>query len=494
MPATLFWFSGAESGDITEFAGGQGAGTPVVQTTTKRSGAYALKCPSGSQATARVNFGAAAADVFCRFYLFIASNPSVKTRVWQTGGAGSNQFDLNLKTDGVLEFAYNGTVESTGSTPVTLSAWNLIEIHFVRSATVGGMECLLNAGLEFSRFNLDTGAGPGNNALFRFGPRDGGGQDVYYDDMAVATGAYIGPGQCVAVQGKSGTPTYDAWTKNGAADAFGCWSQTPFDASKNCSDTLTNDKQTMLVDDAALTAAIGAADAINGAMVVMVAKCASSNINVQIMRRIGGADTFSANKVLSTADRFHPGGVVLGNTSTMDIFTDTRANLAAAEIGVRDQNSSILATVEDVWLMVDFTPITGTVVSRISDAPLEFLGGLGRLVAVPYENLSSSIKRLFVAPLAWSGIAARAFPSPAEFGGSVELTLLVEWRDIALLSQELPVFWDDVGPGVAGALLVRWSDVESIVALGVTWRVVPNEQPLFSADIQLPSTLVVEIS
>jgi len=474
--ATLQWFSGAESGSITEFNAIAPLGSPSVVTSPVRSGTYALKTPSGADVKMQTRFPSAAADIFVRLYMQMAAFPSVKTRIFDEidPNDGSQEFKLYVKTDGNLEFDFNATIENTGTTPISLGVWNLIEIHFVRSDTVGGMEVKLNGVTLFTRFNLDTnlGAGaPSNDTFITYGPRDGGGQDMFFDDMAIGTGAYIGPGQCVAVQGKSGTPTYDAWTKVGAADAFGCWSQTPFDATKNCTDMVSGDKQTMLVDGTALTAAIPALSTINGAFVAMVAMCASSTINIQLMRRIGGVDTFTANKILTTSDKFHP-GAGFGNGAVMEIFTDSLTHLAAAEIGVQDENSSILATVEDMWLMVDFTQRGGSLNITGYSPALTVSGGSA--------TITPGTGRL--------GVTGQA----ASVGSVVPGVLPVVFNVLRPLNQILPVQYNVINGGLHAVLPVTFTVLETLVPLEVTWRVIPNVQTLFDASIQKPTASVDE--
>jgi hypothetical protein len=483
VAATLFWFSGVESGSLNEFSGNPSVGSPSVVTSPVRTGTYSLKAPSLSAASIKVNFGGAgsAKDVYVRLYFRVAALPSVRTRIWRTGNqvGGGDQLQVSLNTDGTVSFIYNGTVENTGADAISLGVWNLLELHFVRDTSVGGMEVFLNSVLQFTRFNLNTftAGGTANNADFWFGPQDGGGQDMFFDDMAAAKSGYIGPGQCRAIQGKSGSPTYDAWVKNGAADSFGCWSQTPFDATKNCTSITTSDRQTMLVDDAAFNAAIPSGSVVNGAMTTMVAKCASSTINIKLLRRIGGTDTLSANKTLGTADAFVPGATG-GNGAVLEVFTDTLANLASAEIGVEDENSSIQAQVEDMWLMVDFLPPappgTGALVLTGQTPTVSNPGGPTNTLITPDAGALILTGPLFVRVL--------------NIGD-----LVLSWNVIERLSEILPLLWDVFGPGAVGTLPVSWSVRESITPLPVTWRVVPNLPALF-LDVQAPVTTVVEIS
>lgn len=82
-------------------------------------------------------------------------------------------------------------------------------------------------------------------------------------------------------------------------------------------------------------------------MVGLEIKCdLTSGGKLSVRRRIAAADTDEA-VTLTTSDAFY----------STSIFTDTRANLLTAEIGAIKQISyqSRTHTIEDVWLMVDYT-------------------------------------------------------------------------------------------------------------------------------------------
>jgi len=309
--------------------------------------------------TARVTIaGLAGATVtYLRAYFKIAGNPSVVQSIVALGTSTPKSF-IFLNTNGTIGWAWNALSPSvSGADSVSLSAWNLLEVKFVRgSASDGGVEVYLNGALQFTDLTTTTTSGFGT-AQLRLGlgdvNSDGGGQTIYWDDMAFGTGAYIGAGQSVAVQGKAGTPTYDAWTKNGDTTAALCWSETPFSNGKNCSDQTTTHQQTMLVNDTTLNAAVGASDVINGAYVLAVVKCASGTPTVKLMRRVAGVDTTSGTRFMATTDGVIPRGL---NGEAFDVFVDTRANLGGAEIGALANSATILETIEDMWLLVDYTP------------------------------------------------------------------------------------------------------------------------------------------
>ena len=497
MPATLVWFSGCESGGPVAGAGNEfsvlsngGGGTPSFQTTTKRSGSYGLLTPHDGYARIRIAYSSSATTVL-RFYYRVTSNPTNTVPIIlaaNTTASSARGFRLWLTSGGKIGWDFNalggGSPAGTGADSVSLSDWNLIEVKFVRDAAVGGMEIFLNGVQQVSDFTHSTTSGTSLTTMTVFFGNDldqpgtnQSGIDMWWDDLAFGTGStYIGAGQCLAFQGKAGAPTYDAWTKNGDTTAAACWSQTPWDSAKNCTDAVVADRQTMLLDDSAVATGIASGSVINGAMLLCVAKIVTSG-NFKLTHRISGVDTDSATKALSTTDTMEPNGV---NGDSMDVFTPSYSDLTSGtmEIGAV-ANSANQVTVEDMWLMVDFSPPappgTGSVDITGYAPTVDNPGG------ATTTNITPSTGALV--------LTGPQFVRVLEIG-----PLIVQWNDLLSLSVPLPVDWDVVSPGAVGTLPVTWDVLDTLLSLPVTWRVVPNLQPLFSADIQQPTTVVVEIT
>jgi hypothetical protein len=463
--ATLFWISGAETGSIAEFPDGPqtpGAGGGSIVTSPSRTGTYALQCPVFKEAEVRV--AGWAATTYFRGYLYVTANPTGAPV--SVLGVGSNstipKFHLYINTDGTLGWGFSTgctTPTNSGADALTLSAWNLIEIKFVRDPSVGGMEVYLNGALQFSNFTVATTSGTSSTSNYLFlgdldqGDCGGTAPTTTWDDMALATGGYIGAGGSVAIQGKSGTPTYDAWTKSSGSDASALWSNTPFDNTSYCTSIVIGDRQTMLVDDSALEAAIGAADTINGACVVVMCKSASGSPTFKIVRRVAGVDTVSATRFLQTTDGWRPRGV---DSENYDVFVDTRANLASAEIGVECNSSTILETIEDVWLLVDSTPAAALTLEL--PIPLESLGAppavLTLLPNIPLESAGKDGAPLDVVFSIYDRI-------------TTPLNVQFDVQEVPLVLNPLTVRFDVVQAN-PDALLVMFDIIPQDVVSGVT--------------------------
>ena len=348
MAQSVFFFSGLETGDGGEFLSlGTGAS---VQTGTVRTGGYALK-NADTQASQLFNTLAATQTVL-RFYLQVPAIPGSATLVaYENGGTAARLF-INLNTTATLQVGDFGSslglVTINGTAVLSTGVWYRIELAYDLAAG-GVVKVWVDGVLDINtthssnvsatttkEYDLSGGTSP---------------NEYFFDDIRVDQGGLtpVGAGQTIARQGKTGTPTYDTWTKNGAATAALCWSNTPFSAGTNCTKA-TSGAQTMLVGAFSASGSgtegaqtIGASDTINACKTAIVGKTALASAGT-IRRRIGGVDTDTAIS-LTTSDKYFDDG----------IWTTTTANLDTAEIGAVAGTVN-LDTVEDCWLIVDYTP------------------------------------------------------------------------------------------------------------------------------------------
>lgn len=176
--------------------------------------------------------------------------------------------------------------------------------------------------------------------------------EYFFDDIRIDTGTLTPPGagQIIARQGLTGAPTNNAWTKTGAATSALCWSDTPFSTATNCNSATSAAAQTMLVEKFSITQTghgtqvVGAGDTVNAAKTAVIAKEATAG-GGSIRRRVNGTDTDTA-KSPATTDAYLDDG----------IWTTTVANLDLLEAGYVKSADANLTTVEDVWVIVDYTP------------------------------------------------------------------------------------------------------------------------------------------
>jgi len=334
------YFAGFETGDASELnAIGTGAS---VQSSIVRTGGYAFACgTTATQITSATFF--TATQMAVRLYLYMVTAPSGGFINLFIEKGAVNRCSVALTTSATLQVrdtsATMGLSTTTGNTVLTPNQWHLID--FVFDLAAGGIVGVWLDGVsEISTTHTsDVTASPTKQAFLV--NMASSGAVLYVDDLRIDTGGVtpIGAGACLARQGKAGTPTYDAWTKSGQATAALCWSETPFGIANNCSSSTSGAAQTMLVAPFSLGNAT-----INACKTAVIAKRGVAT-SPSIRRRIGGSDTDTL-VTLTAADKYFDDG----------IWTTTSANLDTAEIGMVKAANTSLTTVEDAWLIVDYTP------------------------------------------------------------------------------------------------------------------------------------------
>jgi hypothetical protein len=480
MPATLLWFTGFETAD-PEFA------LSVVTSPVRAdSGVYACKIHGAdSDAGPNPTFLDGNATMYMRFFLYPTANPAGTVRL--CGGGTSSftpKFRLYWNSDGTLTYAFgNSTPIATGATPLTLNAYNLIELKFVRDASVGGLEVYLNDALQFSSFAGSTTSGTSTaagsmNFFFLDSSIDFSGMgDCYLDDCAVAIGGYIGSADStIAIGGKAGAPTYDAWAKSSGSDAYALWNTVPYDVTKYCESGVDADKQTML-----LIGGIPEGSVIGGAYVKMVGeRVAFANEGFQILKRLASVDTLTATFGTFSQNPFR---------AATALFTDTVANLNGMEIGSKKIGSSNTPNVYQILLELNYTPPPPIILTSMMPSMVESLGWVTYRTPTMFETLGQTLLRLRVPSLFESlgWIFARA-SFPLESWIALRHRLLLQVETDGIEADALAVLWQVLrAGGTPGAaydpLFVRFSTlapfIETMGALTVTfnaWR--PTEDGL----------------
>lgn len=327
VEAAVLWFGGAETGDLREFQGGF-IGSVITVTSPVRSGNYAY---GGWFASAGITPGGFnKTELYIRGYwrhsiLTNTTAPLVRTR----NTSNLDQLAVVIVNSGRLSFNYaGGSLLETGTWVLSPNTWYLIEAKFVIDATNGGAEVKIDGVTQFSSFTHNTATrGNMDHVVFSFTGvnLDSG----FSDDLAISDSGYLGRGRIIARQGTSGSPTYNAWTKNGCSGGVieNCWSNTPFTTGSNASSTTPTDAQTMLVHSFSTTQSghgtetIGGSDHINACKMAVIAK-ASVGSQMYMRRRVGGVDTDTLLN-LSATDTYYDDCC----------WTDTLTNINGAEIG-----------------------------------------------------------------------------------------------------------------------------------------------------------------
>lgn len=268
--------------------GCQGAGCPAWQTgsggtaadltaqsTTKRSGSFALKCNTTTSQTAFIGFGGidpttggqvalAAGDIFIRFYFLWLTKPTTGEEViCRVRSAGNVALSLiTLQSDATLAAFVNGVVGHVGvsTTVLTTNVWYRIEYHYTAGAS-GKAELKINGNVEFTAtgsYNVATVADISIGKSLDI--QDSRTIDVYYDDMMFSDTAYPGPGRVIELRPAS-NGTYQDWLSGPSPQDFTQINEIPIDVASASATYIqnsggaTNQVSTFGVDNA-ITAGI----------------------------------------------------------------------------------------------------------------------------------------------------------------------------------------------------------------------------------------------
>jgi hypothetical protein len=235
---------------------------------------------------------------------------------------------------------------------LTAATWYMLQVRYTKGTganAISELKIHSDDGTLLETVTITNGSGTADVGLINF-DSTASGIDIYVDDVMLDDAAYPGIGTCIKVQGKSGTPTDDAFTKNGAATSHLCWSDTPFSTATNCSSAGSTAAQIMLL----AASGIGASDTINGCRIGLVGKRGTGGaVTVSTRRRVSGGSATDVTITLTTSDAF------VGSA----VFSETLTNIGNMEIGVvRGTGTSQLTTIEDMWLMIDYVPAAASVI------------------------------------------------------------------------------------------------------------------------------------
>ena len=177
-------------------------GTWSIQSTTKRTGTYALRANPTTTAVGYVQIrshaatglkGAfSAANLFITFYFRYATKPAATSEEIFLANNGTDLLAIRIDSEGKLSL-YNATTQigSTGTTVLSANTWYRIELNL--NDTANTQELKIDGTVEIS----GTGTTAASWTSFRLGKatnRNGQTVDFFYDDVCVSDSAYPGAG------------------------------------------------------------------------------------------------------------------------------------------------------------------------------------------------------------------------------------------------------------------------------------------------------------
>ncbi len=347
-------------------------GTPTIDATTFRSGAYALRTDASLE-YARFQFESAdtAGDYYARAYIRIASLPDgIATVMAFVDSSAVKRAYLRMGTGGALtlldEDGSIGSVSGNLSTDV----WYRLELRMNTVPSAGSH--VVDGKIDGTSFASSSSRSISTNvSVISIGARAAGTEagpltsvDYYWDDVAVNKGigasqnSFPGEGQIIHLRPSSDDSTNTAWT-NGFANVD---EVTPNDATDLVSETTSGDIDDYNIDDSS----IGASDVVN--LVSVGVRFNSSSATQEDFRvRLRDSTTgiaIESNNLSPASTTWTTNATAAPKLHPLTAYTRPEqdsvwldAQLDTAQIGVRDVLSGTgTAQVTALWLLVDYSP------------------------------------------------------------------------------------------------------------------------------------------
>jgi len=365
--------AGGTSDDECTLAGTNAA---TIQTTTKRTGDYALKVlpvTTGTSygnnvycshlATGGPDTSTGIATAYWRFYVNFAALPSAAEGIFRAvNTAVGPKFEIRINQNGnLLAVDTNLSALGTGSTVIATGTWYRIEAKISTGASAA-WEVLINGVSELSGSTANLNTNNNRNATFgKQVNQNGSGYEAYYDDIACSDSAYPGAGaiQCIRPDGNG---NYTAWAGVYTdVDDLVAGAGSDADTTKWTSSTITQ-AETATLESCATRGISGTINAVK--TITVVKRTSGSATNIKHRLRVtspGTADTdltdyaTTASFVLIASVRtVNPSGGAAWDTAGID----------SLEVGVlHNQAQARQADCTMVCAMVDFT---------VADTPATF--------------------------------------------------------------------------------------------------------------------------
>lgn len=376
--AARLWQSGFELNSTTAVEWETGSG-PSIQSTTVRSGTYALQFNSLSSGIRKFlsnsYTGLASGPFYHRVYFRVGTLPSAENRIISVNGSvsggTSERVYITLDNTGALRLYDEDGVIGSASSPLSTDTWYRIEILTDRSPSAGSHEIRARIdGTEFAG-SATRDISAGFLALHIGGNLNKEAQTTgnwYFDDVAInsSTGSfqtsYPGQGSIVHLR-PNATGDNSAWT----GDNTDIDEVTPDDATTTISSSTLNQTEDVNLDDT--SASVGSNATINVVSVGVRANSDATTANARFVLRIkasSGGTTEETSNINNNTTTWYtnsqspPRAYVLTLYDLPGASTTawTKADLDAAQIGVRlsVSNSVQIAYISTLWMSVDYVP------------------------------------------------------------------------------------------------------------------------------------------
>ena len=361
-------------------------GSPSISTTTKRSGAAALRCnPSAATAFIRHQYssGEPTADFYIRFYLYIATAPASLSKIlflYDTSWF-DNVASIRINSDRTLELwdDHNNVQLGSDSSALNIGQWYRIEL-FVDGNGSGNCDAL-TARIDGAQFATGTISGIVSQPnRLDIGAVSSQTSDLYFDDIAIndSTGSNQNswPGEGKIVHLYPNAAGDNAMGNSGPTTGQTAYTMvdekpTPNDATDYWE--LINNNDILDVScEASSTAGIGSSDTITLVQVGIRhrAETASSGSLKPRIKSQSGGTVASGTTFTHNDTTWRTNGDAAPRNYKLTSYTDPQAGgswtpslLDTMQIGVTAPDATPDMWVTSLWALVEYVPASGTTTS-----------------------------------------------------------------------------------------------------------------------------------
>lgn len=385
--ATIF-NTGFEMGAMIELDSNNG--TASIQSTTVRTGTYALRVNPTTTAVGSVTLagiaaggastGYSAATTYIRFYFRYATKPSSgDEEIYRTRAGAALKFQLRLNSSGNL-VAYQQDLTSlgTGSTALSADTWYRIEVRVGTAVAGSGVwEVKLDGTSELSGSTADLLNS--NNTRCELGKDvnyNGNTVDFYYDDAIISNSAFPGAGECKVLYADA-NGNYQTWSIGaGSGNHYEVVDEVPHDSDTSylLSSNVVGEAETEALISAETAGISGTVNTVRA--VCMFKRDGASNGSVRVRLRSGSTDSTNGTNSSVAASYSDFSRILDTDPATSSAWTVSALN--SIEVGAVEQQASTLMTrMTAAYAMVDYAPSAAepTVMTPI---PTFLLMGVGQ--------------------------------------------------------------------------------------------------------------------
>lgn len=373
-------------------------GTVSVNTTTKRTGAAALRCNPTTTAVGWVRIGglnslgsnasANVATMYSTFYFYIATAPASNDEGFCDVNDTVANVKLHLRLNSsrqIVVYDNTITIVATGSTALSTSTWYRIEVMTTTSASASNYEVKIDGVSELSGTCTQ---GNTNNGFIRLGKQtnyNSNTVDFYYDDLALSDSAYLGAGEIKRMAPDSDGSTQQ-WTSGTApSDYTQIDEQTPSDTDYVQSNGSASQLALFNLES---SSSAGISGTINAFMAIARIKenATGTSSNIVRVKSSSATNDTSALNYTTTYAYTHKLTTVDPNTSA----AWTTGGLDAVEIGTLE-NNAVAMVCSYVSGFAYYTPSVGSAIKTINGlakASIKTVNGLAIASVKTWDGLS----------------------------------------------------------------------------------------------------------